>query len=131
MDCTEHCLLFSAPYLILSLLVPLESCQLDLEKKGQRKVRDLGDCRARGDSVDDKIRDIGEAQVQALALCVCVCVCVCAIMCVYRVCTCVGVCTMPATVLCRWLLCMCMRVYIVQGWDMETQHPSVCFSGLS
>lgn len=25
---------------------------------------------------------------------------------------------------------MCMSVYIVQGWDMETQCGNVCFSGL-
>lgn len=25
---------------------------------------------------------------------------------------------------------MCMSVYIVQGWDMETQRGNVCFSGL-
>lgn len=34
------------------------------------------------------------------------------------------------TGLCRWLLCVCMRVYIVQGWDMEAQDLGVCLSGL-
>lgn len=34
------------------------------------------------------------------------------------------------TGLCRWLFCVCMSVYTVQGWDMETLHGGVCFSGL-
>lgn len=59
-------------------------------------------------------------------LCVCVSNCVCTqgvymCGCVHNACV---------TGVCRWLLCVCMRVYIVQGWDMETQDHSVCGSGL-
>lgn len=34
------------------------------------------------------------------------------------------------TGLCRWLLCACMRVYIMQGWDIETHDHNVYGSGL-
>lgn len=41
------------------------------ERKAKGKVRDSGDWRARGESVGDgKIREVGEAGVQALAVCV-------------------------------------------------------------
>lgn len=55
----------------------------------------------------------------------------CLQLCVYTGCVLCG-CMHNACVtgLCRWLLCVCMSVYIVQGWDMETQHGNVCFSGL-
>lgn len=65
-------------------------------------------------------------RLQALAVCVSECNCVC-IQGVYM-CGCAH--NACVTGLCRWLLCVCMRVYIVQGWDMEAQDLSVCFSGL-
>ena len=79
---------------------------------------------------DVKIRDIGEAESKPL-LCVCVCVGVCVCVCVCAGCVLCG-CMHNAYVtgLCRWLLCVCLSVSIMQGWDIETQHGSVCFSGL-
>lgn len=91
-----------------------------MEKKGYRKGRDLGDWRVGEVFVGDvKIRDTGEAESKPL-LCVCV----------YRVCTCGCMHNAYVTGLCRWLSCVFMSVYTVQGWDMETPHGSVCFSGL-
>lgn len=74
---------------------------------------------------EGKIREVGEAGVQALAVCVCECNCVCTqgvymSGCMHNACV---------TGLCRWLLCVCMRVYIMQGWDMETQDRTVSLSG--
>lgn len=75
---------------------------------------------------DGKIREVEEVGIQALAGCACESNCVCT-QGVYM-CGCVhNACVMG---LCRWLLCVCMRVYIVQGWDIENQDHSVCGSGL-
>ena len=54
-------------------------------------------------------------RLQALAVCVSECNCVC----IQRVYMCGCVHNACVTGLCRWLLCVCMRVYIVQGWDMD------------
>ena len=75
---------------------------------------------------DGKIREVGEVGVQALAVCVSECNCVC----IQGVYMCGRVHNACVTGLCRWLLCVCMRVYIVQGWDMEAQDLGVCLSGL-
>lgn len=64
------------------------------------------------------------------SLCVCVCVCESNCVCIQGVYMCGCVHNACVTGLCRWLLCVCMRVYIVQGWDMETQDRGVCLSGL-
>lgn len=60
----------------------------------------------------------------------CMCVCERYFVCTQGVYMCGCMHNACVTGLCRWLLRACTHVYIVQGWDLETQDHSACLSGL-